>query len=382
MNILVNASTSTIGGGVQVADSICRELYRFKQHHFVVVLPEVLSQCKEAIMKYENITIYSYSMQWSSLSLLQKIRKFCFGDNKFLDQIVREKHVDAVLTIFGPAMWRPRVLHLCGFARSQLVLTDSPYYRNIPLIMKIKFSIRRKFKSYAFNKYADVFYTENPYISEKLRHLFEGKNVYTVTNYYNNIFDDSEKWNRNIVLPKFDGLTLLTISENYPHKNLKIIIPTIKLLLNKYPSLKFRFVLTISEDALGNIDATSRQHIIFLGRVSIDQCPFLYEQCDVMFLPTLLECFSASYTEAMKMGRIILTSNLEFAKSICDDAALYVDPLSPENIADAIFQLQSNLKLYNDLTAKGKKRLGFFDNYQERANKLINILETEYSARG
>ena len=120
-----------------------------------------------------------------------------------------------------------------------------------------------------------------------------------------------------------------------------------------------------------------KEHLEFLGPVSIDQCPFLYEQCDAMFLPTLLECFSASYTEAMKMRKPILTSNLDFAKALCGDAAKYFDPVSEESVGESIYELAMDKELVEDLVSKGTKQLVKFDSYSDRAKKLIGILERE-----
>ncbi len=49
-------------------------------------------------------------------------------------------------------------------------------------------------------------------------------------------------------------------------------------------------------------------------------------------MPTLLECFSASYLEAMYMKKIIFTSDLPFAHTVCKDAAFYFAPHDVENI--------------------------------------------------
>ena len=51
-----------------------------------------------------------------------------------------------------------------------------------------------------------------------------------------------------------------------------------------------------------------------------------------MILPTLLESFSATYIEAMFHGKTILTSDLDFARDVCGEAAFYFDPLNPQSI--------------------------------------------------
>lgn len=65
--------------------------------------------------------------------------------------------------------------------------------------------------------------TENVDVSERLGSKLPHKKIYTVTNYYNQVFDNKEKWINDIQLPPFDGISLLTIAANYPHKNLDII---------------------------------------------------------------------------------------------------------------------------------------------------------------
>jgi len=51
MNFLINASNLKAGGGLQVADSICEELYKFTLHRFVCVLSSALKETTDRIMK-------------------------------------------------------------------------------------------------------------------------------------------------------------------------------------------------------------------------------------------------------------------------------------------------------------------------------------------
>lgn len=371
MRILINASNLKIGGGIQVADSVCRELHKYPHHTFVVVLADTLKKCAEDIKSYPNTKIVHYTLPYN-------IFIAATGHDKFLDNLVAMENIEAVLTIFGPSRWIPKCMHVSGFARPQLVLLDSPYWHQLSYFKRTKARFRNMILMHLFQKSTSAFYTENSYISVRLKKLLPDKaHVYTVTNNYNQIFNMPELWDRSLKLPEFKGLTLLTISANYPHKNLSIIIPAIHYLKKKYPSFNFRFVLTITSDQLISVTEEEKRHIIFLGPVSIAQCPYLYEQCDIMFLPTLLECFSASYAEAMKMNVPILTTNLEFAKSLCGNAALYYDAVSSEALAEAIYQLGNNVELQKKLAQEGQSQLQRFDTYEERAKKLISIVEQE-----
>lgn len=372
--ILVNASNLKKGGGLQVADSVCGCLERFREHEFVVVVSRYLEGMAVRIKGYPNVKVVRYDLP-------KTVGRVLTGRDKFLDGLVEEEGIDAVLTIFGPSLWRPRVLHVSGFARAQCLLLDSPYYKRMRGRDLIKAYVQQRIWLWAFKRCADIYFTENEFISERLRKVFRGKRVYTVTNYYNQVFDEEGRWGRNVVLSPFVGTTLLTISANYPHKNLLIIVPTIHYLHEHYPDFHFRFVLTITKEQLGIEDNEAEKDIVFLGGVPITECPNLYEQCDVVFQPSLLECFSAVYPEAMRMQKPIITTDLGFAHSLCGEAALYYDALSPESFGEAIYRLAHDNKLRSKLIKAGETQLKSYDNYDERAKKLIGIVECEYKKR-
>ncbi|WP_083836560.1 glycosyltransferase [Nitritalea halalkaliphila] len=117
------------------------------------------------------------------------------------------------------------------------------------------------------------------------------------------------------------------------------------------------------------------RYIHYLGHVSIETCPTLYEKSNFVFLPTLLESFSATYAEAMKMGKVLITSDLPFARGICEDAAIYVDPLNPKDIADKILELVKYPEKYAIYINAGFSRLKHFNNAQSRAAKYIEFIE-------
>lgn len=374
MKVLVNASNLKKGGGLQVANSFCCLLDRFPQHQFIVVLSHYLASTAQVIEDYSNVEVVMYDMP-------KKLRTILSGRDRRLDDLVEKEQVEVVFSIFGPSLWIPKPLHICGFARAHCVLTDSPFFSRMGWYEYIKSYCNRNILLWAFKKCANIYFTENEYVSIRLRDKLGSKPVYTVTNYYNQIFDDNLKWTKHIRLPQFDGVTLLTISANYPHKNLSIVVPTIQYIKSNYPDFKFRFVLTVTKEEFGIDDVALDGNIIFLGKIPLTECPNLYRQSDIVFSSTLLECFSAVYPEAMRMGKPIITTDLEISRSLCGDAALYYDALSPKSFGDAIYCLTNNSDLQCDLISKGKQQLKKYDNYETRATKFINILETEYNKR-
>ena len=134
----------------------------------------------------------------------------------------------------------------------------------------------------------------------------------------------------------------------------------------------FEFVLTIEPEELERI-FKGCAYITTVGPVPPEECPSLYRECDAMFLPSLAECFSASYPEAMIMSKPIITSDLGFARSICGDAAIYFKPKDAETAANQIERMIDDTQLKETLIVNGHKRLKKFNNPRERAKLYLDI---------
>lgn len=361
MNILINCSCLRIGGGLQVAHSFVTELKQYIENNYIIVCSE---QIKEMFIPTEYGTNFVFTTYSKRPTLILR-------DN-FLDKLVEQYKINCVFTVFGPSYWVPKVTHICGFARPHFIYKDSPFFDSLSFYSNLKLKIGNYLRLKVF-KTADVLVTENKDVTSVLKTLIPKKPIFTVTNYYNQLFEDKRKWKEKS-LPDFNGFTLLTISANYPHKNIQIIPKVVEVLKEKAPDFKFRFVITVDDDVFTDIDLSIKKHITCIGKVDISECPSLYEQADVMFLPTLLECFSASYPEAMYMKTPILTSNLGFAKGLCGDAAIYFDPMSANDIASKIMYLYNDKNLQKELINEGLKRLNSYDNFEQRTQKYLELI--------
>ena len=359
---------------MQVADSVCSHTNLFPQHHFVVVYSKALEKMGKQIKRYDNVEslLYNYPKK--------DFRSLLTGRNVFLDNLVNSKKIDCVLTIFGPMKWRPRCSHICGFALPHLVLPESPYFDQLNFKQQVKSRISIFIDTLIFRQGAKFLYTENPDISERVKQLIKGCEVRTISNNYNQVFDHKERWKIK-ELAAFDGVSLLTLASSYPHKNLSISISIAKYLRKKHPDFKFRFVLSIKKEDLPSFDSALEKYFVFLDKVAIEECPSLYEQCDIAFLPSLLECFSAMYAEAMRMGLPIVTTDLPFARGLCDEAALYYDPLDAESAAKRIYELTINPQLADTLVKYGYSQLKKFDDSQTRAEKLIEYCQDVFKSK-
>lgn len=296
------------------------------------------------------------------------------GRNDFLDTIVEEKKIDCVLTVFGPMKWIPKCKHVCGFALAQIVVPESPFFTRMSKIERFKWKFTTIFWAKLFER-SNVLYTENPFISERVQNLFPNKKIYTVSNYYNQVFEEGSKRNY-LKIHSFTGVQFLDITSSRPHKNIKIALDIAEIWYKTKPSFKARFIFTLAKEDFPPIPSYLKNYFYFIGKVDIAQCPSLYEQCDVVFQPTLLECFTATYPEAMFMKRPIVTTDLEFAHGLCGESACYYSAESPEDAASKLYKVATDENYRELLIQKGMVQLFKFNNYTERAAKLLQICES------
>lgn len=369
MRILINCSNLLHGGALQVANSLIRDLVNFPEHSYCVITTrEVEEQLLGQTEFPGNFRFISY--QWRH----RWFHSFSLKE-PFLNQCVKEFRADAVYSVFGPCGWRPRVPHVCGYAKPHYIYKESPFFWQLDPLARFKLRCKELVHMDWFRRSSDGLVTESEDVSQRLQPLLPQQKIFTVTNNYNQIFDEP-LLQQEFLLPRFHGFSLLTITANYPHKNLSIYPRVIRYLRSAYPGFQFRFILTIPEELLAswNLQPSEREHVLCIGKVNVHQCPSLYRQSDFMFLPTLLECFSASYPEAMRMNVPILTSDLSFARGLCGEAACYFDPMSPSSIGDAIYLLANDHEAQKRLIRAGQIQLGRYDGFRDRTRKYLDII--------
>jgi len=175
--------------------------------------------------------------------------------------------------------------------------------------------------------------------------------------------------------------TLLCLTRYYPHKNLEILLPVARMLKERAAGV--RVLLTLAADQhpgarrlLREIDRQGIGDVLVnIGPVPMASIPSLYAQVDGLLLPTLLESFSGTYVEAMHFGVPIFTSDRDFARDVCGDAAVYFDPESPESICESVTSALSNGALVESLKARGRARVAGFPDWAQVCGMYVSLLE-------
>lgn len=372
MRLIVNASNLYGSGGMQVAYSFIHECRKFLQHDYHVFLCPKLSDQITTEQFPENFHFYHSAIIPAPFG---KARK----EMKRLSKLEEEIKPDVVFTVFGPTYWTPKAPHLMGYAMPHFIYTDSPFYKVISLKENIIWKLRGLVKMIYVKSNASYYHVETDDVKQRLASKLNisEKNIFTVGNTYNAAYDNfnPEQADSSILRDSPNTFNLVCISGYFEHKNLDVlnrVIPELK----RMGENDVRFILTIENDQLMHLFTDeAREWIINTGPVPVDVCPVLYHKADAVFLPTLLECFSANYPEAMKMERPLVTSGLSFARSICGKAALYFDPLNPVEIASRIKELKDDENLRSELVQKGKEVLATFQTAESRAKRYLELCE-------
>jgi len=111
--------------------------------------------------------------------------------------------------------------------------------------------------------------------------------------------------------------------------------------------------------------------VIFLETASDDLLAALYRNARLFVYPSFAEGFGMPVIEAMASGIPVITSNTTSLPEVAGDAALLVDPHSPEEIRDAMNRVLHDEALAARMREAGIRRAEVF-NWDGAADMLAD----------
>jgi len=115
----------------------------------------------------------------------------------------------------------------------------------------------------------------------------------------------------------------------------------------------------------GDIPANAKQlgledRVVCVGHLSIDELRALYVHADLFVFPSRYEGFGMPVLEAMACGTPVITSAKTSLPEVAGDAAVLIDPLSPEELGEALVRVAHDASLRQTLRQKGLERVKAF----------------------
>jgi glycosyltransferase involved in cell wall biosynthesis len=375
MKVLLNATTIRPGGAGQVAVTLIK--------HALASQSEI--EWVYAVSKSIDAELRALGIQLPSAEVFDASPARNRASRARLRSLVGRVSPRLVATIFGPAYVDFEVPHLLGAADGWVTHSTARAWRSVSLKDLIHLTVQSLYRGFWY-RHADEWWVEAPSAKRGLvkRCRVPADKVTVIPNTCGDHFRESDVQPAAFPGPG-DPVRLLYLASYYPHKNQEIIPHVAAELSRRDPGRHFEFVVSLADDAAAKILASAKKlgvekSIVNVGYVLLSDALALYETCQICFMPSLLETFSANYPEAMATGRPLVASDLDFAREVCDDAAVYFEPTRAESAADAILELLGSESLWNEKIRNGKRVLANlptpavrFEMYEQVIRRMIAL---------
>lgn len=377
MKILVNTISTKkhSGGAYQIAYNFLVKTLEHKEVDWVYVVSADLDEIMPETMKKQE-HYYVFPTQPDFRHSYKRVKKE-------LADLENRLKPDVVYSITAPSYFTFKAHEVMRFTNPWVTHPNKYSWS----VLSLKSRIRQKI--YCWNqrrmmRKAQYFVTQTETTRQGIVRItgVPEKNVCVVNNVLPAIF----KALPNSPLPQ-DGnwIDIACVGNTSAHKNLDII-PAVLAELRNQGVENVRFHVTIPSGAVWNKMQKElerlgmKDRVVTHGRCSQIELADLYRHCQLCFLPTLLEVFSASTVEAMHFHLPIVATDFDFNREVLDDACLYYEPKNAKEAAKKIYTLISNNSLQVEIKEKMKSRIVLYDDYDKHFNSIVEFLK--YVNRG
>ncbi len=280
---------------------------------------------------------------------------------------------DAVLTFSGPAYVKFQQPHILGCSEPWVTHAGKAAYQMLSFPVEwLKVWSTTQYKKSWFRA-ADrwIMQTENSRQGLHRRLKIPLDRIAVISNSCGQRYHDAAAEVRPFPEPTAK-VRFFCFAAPYKHKNLRVLPAIAAAFAKLEPAREFEIVVTLPEGPDWQALQVQAEKLgigprfVNIGPVPIVQGPAAFRSCDLLLLPTLLETFSGTYPESMAMGLPIVTSDLDFARDTCQDAALYYPPQDTMAAAKQLQKLLADRGLWEGLINAGKRRLRDFPTPAQR----------------
>ncbi len=334
MKIAIVAHNMRVAGGLSVGKNVIAALARVApEHEYLLVMPDQLGY--EQIPKPPHATcLYRRSRAGKAGQLWYDLWE--------LPRRVRRWRPDIILALGSFGFRKPGAKQAIRFAQGQLVYDPAEQPQKLWEVTPQHQWVRRRLRRALLA--TDLVFCQTKTSAERFRRFFDYEGTIAIMpNAFSGFISTAEDAGRPEVFDRLKGrFVLFCLAKYYRHKNLESLIEVFRKYGRELSNVAVLFTVASDDSGLAvefleSLKAPGlRDHLINVGSVAQEDLAGYFRYSDGVILPTVLECFSSTYVEAMQFGQPILTSDLDFAREICGPAALYFDPYDVESILSTI----------------------------------------------
>jgi glycosyltransferase involved in cell wall biosynthesis len=164
-----------------------------------------------------------------------------------------------------------------------------------------------------------------------------------------------------------------------PHKNVRGLLEAFSLIYKDIPHdlviVGKREGFVTGDETVARQAEVLGQRVVFTGYVSDENLKKYVAGASALVLPSFYEGFGLPPLEAMACSCPVIISNAASLPEVCGDAALYIDPNNPQDIAATIRRLLGYEVLQQQLKQKGLERVKLFS-WDKCARETLEVIET------
>jgi len=375
---LINSVALRVGGGLAAARSLLSRLPHLDARSRYIVLTSQAAGLESLCGSCAGCHTYPWE-HWS------RLRQFLFNVIT-VPRLCHHYKADALFSLGNFPSLRTGCPQLVRFANARYLYPKVTLSLSSSIWQKLRFLIERRYLSASLPSCTIIVQTHTMKNRLQAHFALNRANILVVPN----AFDPSRYTDQ---LPKYfveieprlnNRLPLLCCARAYAHKNLHVFTKVADILEQRSPNT---FILITTFAAADSPTAKSLYRqipnaseyysgpIVNLGPIAPEHSLVLHRRAWACILPTLLESFSGTYLEAMATARPILTSDRDFAREVCGNAALYFDPLDPCSIARAVMALYESPELWKSLSRAAEHRhRSYVRTWDDVTRDIVTIL--------
>lgn len=379
MKILLNASTLVVGGGLQVAQSFIEHTVNKSNCEFLYVVTQVVfDRLDSNIQGAPNIFVVERSPAHPIYGRKSK---------KKIIAVANDFRPDLVYSIGFPSYINFKGAEIGRYTNPWEISTDPlPWHVYREVTSKVLIWLGIRYRRYWARKSSYIeTQTEQAKVGICRNLKFPKNKVYVVPNSANQLFSIDQA---RLLATEKEGNLVFCLAADYPHKNL-MSIPEVARILSIDHGIDARFIVTLPEDSPTWVEIQNRlveydlrQSVQNVGVLTLNECFEYYLRSKAVFLPTLLEIFSATYLEAMSMGVPIVTTDKDFSRDNCGEAACFFAEGDYSLAASHIARLINEVDYFDEMRRRGFSRLKEFPTLDAKYQLIFRMFDSVIAETG
>lgn len=372
MRILINAISTKkqSGGAFQIAYNFIIESLEHHEVEWIYVVSEDIDEILPAAIK-TNKKYFVFPTQPDFGHSYKKVKKE-------LHELERKHNPDVVYSITAPSYFTFDTLEVMRFT--------NPWVTHPNKYSWATQSFKKRIRTYLYcwnqrrmMKKVSYFVTQSETTKQGIMRItgVPSENVEVVKNVLPQVYKTISREPK-----KDDGqwINVASVGAPVPHKDFEIIPDVLKELKSLgIENIRFHVTMPSTGSAWASLQHRLERYklenrVITHGRCSQIELAEMYRGCQLCFLPTLLEVFSASTLEAMFFRLPVVATDFDFNREVMGDSCLYYEPMNAKAAARQIKKFIESKELQEDMRMKMDKRLELFNDYDRHFNETVGFL--------